>query len=111
MLDFNLNHEGFEEYLIGRQIRNQNTPYHMVQYVFEFPNEYGASVIKGNYTFGGSQNLWELGVIAFNEDGEFYLDYETGVADDVVGYLTDVDVWKLLKQIKELPVQAWVLED
>lgn len=32
------------------------------------------------------------------------LDYDTPVADDVVGYLTDEEVRNYLKQIKELDI-------
>lgn len=102
MLNFNLNYEGFENHLIGRKERDVFFPYRMVQYVFEFRNGYGASVVKSQYTYGGSLNLWELGVLKFNEDGEFYLTYDTDITGDVKGYLTDEDVRRLLKEIKEL---------
>ena len=31
-----------------------------VQYIFEFPNNYGASVIKAPGTFGYKYDLWEV---------------------------------------------------
>ena len=29
--------------------------------VYKFPNNYGASVIKNPYSYGGEQGLWEVG--------------------------------------------------
>jgi hypothetical protein len=63
-----------------------------------FENGYGASVVKGEYTYGGKDGLYELAVLDSN--GE--LTYETPVTDDVEGYLTEDDVTKLLEQIQNL---------
>ena len=68
-----------------------------IQYVFEFENGYGASVIKHEYSYGSGEDLWELAVL---KDGEIH--YKNPVANgDVVGYLTDEEVNKLLKQIEQ----------
>jgi hypothetical protein len=40
-----------------------------VQKVYKFPNGYGASVVKGSFTFG----LWELVMIKFDGEGNFHL--------------------------------------
>jgi len=65
----------------------------------EFENGYGASVVKGEYTYGGDQGLYELAVL----DSDGHLTYETPVTDDVEGYLSEDDVTKLLEQIQSLP--------
>ena len=37
-----------------------------VQKLYKFANGYGASVVKGEHTYGGDEGLWELAVIRFN---------------------------------------------
>jgi hypothetical protein len=64
-----------------------------------FENGYGASVVKGEYTYGGKDGLYELAVLDSNGD----LTYETPITSDVEGYLTEDEVTKLLEQIQLLP--------
>ncbi len=75
------------------------------QRIYQFANGYGASVVQGAHTYGGSDGLWELAVITFNGDDciDFSLTYETPITDDVVGRLTEDDVDRLLAQIEALP--------
>jgi hypothetical protein len=68
-----------------------------VQHVYAFPNGYGASVVKHNFSYGGKSGLWELAVL---NDGE--LDYSTEITSDVVGHLAWEQVEKLLENIKTL---------
>jgi hypothetical protein len=63
-----------------------------------FDNGYGVSVVKGPYTYGGNQGLYELAVLG--KDGE--LSYDTPIADDTIGYLTQQEVTDIMKQIQEL---------
>jgi hypothetical protein len=93
-----LNYEGFEDYLV-----NKNHFFGGVGYVFKFENKYGASVVKHNGSYGHSDDLWELAVIKFDDEGyKWDLNYDTPITADVEGYLTDEDVRKLLERIKEL---------
>ena len=80
-------------------IETNGTIFNGVQKVYKFPNGYGASVIKHDHSYGGSEGLWELAVLG--TDGE--LTYETPITSDVIGWLTDEDVDGLLSQINELP--------
>ena len=48
-----------------------------VQKLYRFANNYGASVVKGEHTYGGEEGLWELAVVKFKTDGDFNLDYTT----------------------------------
>ena len=66
-----------------------------VQHVYAFPNGYGASVIKHDYSYGGKSGLWELAVL---NEGE--LDYSTEITEDVIGHLAWEQVEKLLENIK-----------
>lgn len=91
-MNYNLNYEGFESYL----------DHSHVSYLFRFENGYGASVIKNRSSYGYEKDLWELAVIQFNDDGIWDICYTTEITSDVIGYLTDEDVRKLLEKIKAL---------
>ena len=66
----------------------------------QFPNGFGASIVIGSFSYGGSEGLYELGVL--NRDGG--LTYETPLTDDVLGHLTEDDVTRVLGEIEALPV-------
>lgn len=66
----------------------------------EFANGYGASVIRGPWTYGGEKGLFELAVM---HDGK--LDYTTPLTEDVIGHLTEAQVEDLLAQIEALPAK------
>jgi len=66
-----------------------------------FDNGYGASVVKGPMSYGGKNGLYELAVLDSN--GELH--YDNPVANgDVVGYLSEEDITKLLEQIQKLEI-------
>lgn len=69
--------------------------------VYKFPNNYGASIIKNEWSYGGKDGLWEVGVIFFDGD-DYELTYSTPITSDVLGYLTDEEVENTLEQIKNL---------
>lgn len=69
--------------------------------VYKFPNNYGASVIQNEWSYGGKDGLWEVGVILFDGD-DYELTYSTPITNDVLGYLTDEEVCETLEQIKNL---------
>lgn len=68
------------------------------QCVVQFPNGYGASIVQGPHTYGGSNGLYELAVL--DKNGQ--LTYSTPITDDVLGYLTEEDIEKTLSDIKNL---------
>jgi hypothetical protein len=67
------------------------------QWRFSFPNGFGASVINDGY--GSADGLLELAVL--NARG--HITYETPITDDVLGYLTGIQVADALDQIAALP--------
>lgn len=77
---------------------------------FYFENGYGASIIKHYGSYGYEQDLFELAVLKFHSEdeegygngGEWDLCYDTPIADDVIGYLTNDEVLDLLEKIKNL---------
>lgn len=79
------------------------------QIVLKFPNGFGASVIRGPYSYGGDKGLYEIGIVEFNESGEDYsLTYDTSITDDVLGYLTKEECMSIFGDILRLtpPNQA-----
>ena len=68
-----------------------------IQKVYQFPNGYGASVIKHEGSYGGSDGLWELAVLKEEE-----LCYDTSITNDVLGRLNDPEVDNYLRQISQL---------
>ena len=73
-------------------------------YQFHFENGYGASVIRGPYSCGGQQGLYELAVLKRNRRYPRYWDitFDTPITNDVLGNLTHDDVMKALEDISKL---------
>lgn len=65
---------------------------------YHFPNGYGASVIRGPYTYGGDEGLFELAVLCGDS-----LCYDSGITEDVIGHLTPKEIVALLRKIRALP--------
>lgn len=74
---------------------------HGKQFIYRFPNGYGASVIKNAISYGGDEGMWEVGVLKFQAN-KWYLDYTTSITNDVIGYLDFDGVENVLQQIKNL---------
>lgn len=98
-MNLNLNYEGFEEYLVVRRELNDG-----IQYIFRFPNDRGASVIKSPYSHAYEYDKWELAVVRWR-DNDYELDDHSGITgncDCIRVWLDDKEVRELLKQIQEL---------
>jgi hypothetical protein len=63
----------------------------------QFDNGYEVSVVKSEYTYGGSNGLYELAVF---KDGDIC--YDTPITDDVIGYLRPEDVTDVMAKIQQL---------
>lgn len=68
------------------------------QCIVQYSNGYGASIVQGPHTYGGKDGLYELAV--FGKDGE--ITYDTPITNDVLGYLSEAEVEKILLNIKNL---------
>ena len=66
-----------------------------------FPNGYGASVIMGDFSYGGNRGLYELAVLKSDD-----ICYDTPIASDVIGYLTRDEVSDVMRRIQELEPEA-----
>ena len=64
----------------------------------QFPNGYGISVVRTDYSYGGTDGLYELAVLT--KGGE--ITYDTPITNDVIGYLTPEEVTEHMKQIQLL---------
>lgn len=67
------------------------------QWIFNFDNGYGASVITGGIAYCNEAQPYELAVLRHDE-----LCYDTPITDDVIGYLTNDEVFNLLDRIEQL---------
>jgi hypothetical protein len=68
-----------------------------IQYIFKFPNGYGASVIKHYGSLGYDHGKWELAVLHDDD-----ITYDTPITRDVLGFLDDADVKDALLKIQAL---------
>jgi hypothetical protein len=71
-----------------------------------FPNGYGVSVVRfktpfGSGSYGADEGLYELAVLKGIEEN-WEICYDTPIAEDVLGYLTEEDITNLLSQVKSL---------
>lgn len=89
--------ENFREYLKDTNYVNNG-----VQHKYAFPNGYGASVVKHDFSYGGKNGLWELAVLDFSVDSEGELCYTSGITEDVIGHLSWKKVEGVLSEIKQL---------
>lgn len=104
--------DGLEKYLVSKFEDN----WHVdmlgrerpgIQYKFHFENGYGASVIKHGRSFGYENDLWELALLKKDCEG-WYIEYREIVENDVLGYLTDEQVNRLLENIKDGKVDEYI---
>lgn len=72
------------------------------QMVMRFPNEYGASIVRTPYSYGGEEGKYELAVIHWHGD-DWSPCYDTPITDDVLGYLSAEEVLGTLTAIMALP--------
>lgn len=69
-----------------------------IQYTATFPNGYGCSIVKHDFSYGGKDGLYELAVVG--KDGD--LCYDTPITSDVLGHLTEQEVNSTVDAIKAL---------
>lgn len=67
------------------------------EWIFNFNNGYGASVITGGIAYCNEAKPYELAVLKHGE-----LCYDTLITDDVISYLTSDEVLALLDRIEQL---------
>jgi len=71
-----------------------------------FDNHYGVSVIKGPYSYGGREGLYELAIVVMKPGDKYSeLCYDTPITNNVIGHLTPEDITDIMKQVSELPTR------
>lgn len=71
-------------------------------YIYKFPNGYGASVIRNEFSYGHDKGLFELAIIKYDEAGIWEIDYFNPLNEDVIGCLTVSEVNEWLEKIFDL---------
>jgi hypothetical protein len=64
----------------------------------EFDNGYTASVVSNDMSYGSDRGLFEIAIL-YNDD----IVYDTGLTEDVIGFLDFQGVADTLKKIEKLP--------
>jgi len=64
----------------------------------EFDNGYTASVVCNDMSYGSDRGLFEIAIL-YNDD----MVYDTGLTEDVIGFLDFQEVADTLKKIEQLP--------
>lgn len=64
----------------------------------EFDNGYTASVVSNDMSYGGDRGLFEIAIL-YNDS----IVYDTGLTEDVIGFLDFQEVADTLKKIEQLP--------
>ena len=82
--------------------------YFMIRGCIMFDNGYGISVVrfknpysKGYGSYTSNENEWEVAVI-YGDEKKWDITYNTGIADDVIGYLSEGEVNWIMIQVQEL---------
>ena len=63
-----------------------------------FENGYGVSVIRTRMSYGNKEGLFELAVLDSTGD----ITYETPITKDVLGWLSEEDVSRVMKEVQSL---------
>ena len=64
----------------------------------EFENGYTASIVSNDMSYGSDRGLFEIAIL-HNRD----IVYDTGLTEDVIGFLDFQEVADTLKKIEKLP--------
>ena len=91
--------DAFDTELVNQFYDDFTEGYH---YIYKFANGYGASVVKHSFSYGHEQDFWELAVTKYDESGNWDICYSTPITSDVLGYLSDEEVYETLKSINSL---------
>ena len=87
-----------------------------VQHLFYFPNNYGASVVKHDFSYGSSSGLWEIAVLKLVRDEKdvvvnWDISYDTPITNDVLGHIPSDVVDTILEEIKALPKVEHIINE
>lgn len=75
-------------------------PMGVISQIF-FENGYGVSVIRNSFSYGNELGLYELAILK-GIKGKYEIYYDSGITDDVIGYLTCSKVSSYMKKVQKL---------
>ena len=67
-----------------------------------FPNGYGVSIVRHQFSYGGNRGLFELAVLAGDSPDNFELTYDTPITCDVIGNLSADEALEIAEQVSQL---------
>ena len=75
-----------------------------VQHLFRFGNDFGASVVRhdGSYGNRNGEGLWEIALIQYSGD-EWDFVYEREMFSDVIGWQNEEEIEEIVNWIRALP--------
>ena len=65
--------------------------------IMNFPNGYGVSVVFGTPFYSNGIDTYEVAIL-YND----HITYSTNITDDVIGYVTEDEVSKIMEQVQNL---------
>lgn len=85
----------YKDYLVEKEEIDYIGPH----WIFGFENGYAATVIKDKL----AKDLYEVGVMKLNKDGEYVICFDTPITDDVIEHIKkEAEVSDIIEQIKNL---------
>lgn len=83
------------------------------QYLWKFDNNWGVSAVKGPYTMGGKDGLWEIAIIQFLDDDTFEIIADNPVINygGFMGYCDKIDINSVCQRVSALPYTSYRPED
>lgn len=90
---------GYEKYIVSQK----DDEHWADQVLYRFENNYGASIIFHDGTYGFEHGLVELAVIRWDKNSsDWSCVFDTEITHDVIGYLDEKEAAEILEKIKEL---------
>ncbi len=71
-----------------------------MQILFKFPNDYGISLVCHSFSYGNSDDEFEIAIVKFvpGSDDDWSITYDTDITGDVLGYQTKQDVIDVIQK-------------
>lgn len=90
--------KGFEQYIQ----KQKDEQFFNDQTLYRFDNNWGASIIFHQGSYGFERGLVELAVISWYDNDKYLISYDTEITHDVLGDLNEQQAKDILQKIKEI---------
>ncbi len=68
-----------------------------IQAKMNFNNNYGVSVVKTSFSYGGNSGYYEIAILYKGE-----ITYNTHITDDVIGWQTEENITEVMEKVQKL---------